>query len=341
MTSQGFGAAGSRRHHSIARTCSGLPPPTPSGSYESPLARVFCRVAYKFHSVAAWPATVTLGPHSSRTASPRRILTTLLLLQAGYAYVPYSSFESMIENSKEAYSLALRQTQSTLNNNTPDWQPWLLFFLRALQQQKRRLATKVEREKSAITLTDLAVKILDYARDHGRVTTRDMVREHGASPNTLKATFSSLVEKRLLVRHGEVAPLGTHFSSASALFRHLSPFIVPKRNFLPVVLTISPVCPDRNYFAFSCLYMPETIDGGDQTKALSARTSQLRHASGFSRIGHRSAQRELGDSYQGSKARRRKSAALTQAVVDRWRRSPNSEVALAQSMRVFHLCWRR
>jgi predicted HTH transcriptional regulator len=77
-----------------------------------------------------------------------------------------------------------------------------LFFLRALQQQKRRLAAKVEREKSAITLTDLAVKILDYARDHGRVTTRDMVREHGASANTLKATFSSLVEKRLLMRHG-------------------------------------------------------------------------------------------------------------------------------------------
>jgi predicted HTH transcriptional regulator len=67
---------------------------------------------------------------------------------------------------------------------------------------ERRLAAKVEREQSAITLTDLSVKILDYARDHGRVKTRDMVREHGASANTLKATFSSLVEKRLLVRHG-------------------------------------------------------------------------------------------------------------------------------------------
>jgi len=30
-----------------------------------------------------------------------RLLTTLLLLQAGYAYVPYSSLESVIENSKE------------------------------------------------------------------------------------------------------------------------------------------------------------------------------------------------------------------------------------------------
>jgi len=132
-----------------------------------------------------------------------RILTTLLLLQAGYAYAPYSSLESVIEHSKENYYLALRQTQQSIRNEAPDWQPWLLFFMRALQQQKRRLAAKVEREKGALaTLSDLAVKILDYVRDHGRVTTRDIVREHGASPNTLKTTFASLVKKGLLVRHG-------------------------------------------------------------------------------------------------------------------------------------------
>jgi Fic family protein len=132
-----------------------------------------------------------------------RILTTLLLLQAGYVYVPYSSLESVIEHNKEGYYLALRQTQGTIRTDTPNWQPWLLFFLRALQQQKRRLAVKVEREKRALAvLPELAVQILDYAQAHGRVATRDMVREHGASPNTVKATFSSLVAKALLVRHG-------------------------------------------------------------------------------------------------------------------------------------------
>lgn len=132
-----------------------------------------------------------------------RILTTLLLLQAGYAYVPYSSLESVIENSKEGYYLALRQTQNTLHSEKPNWQPWLLFFLRALQQQKRRLATKVEREKAAISaLSELALQIMDYVQAQGRVTTRDMVREHKASPNTAKATFATLVKKGLLVRHG-------------------------------------------------------------------------------------------------------------------------------------------
>ena len=133
-----------------------------------------------------------------------RILTTLLLLQADYAYVPFSSLESVVEHSKEGYYLALRQTQGTIRTAAPDWQPWVLFLLRALQQQKRRLKAKVEREHLAVAadLPELAVRILDYAREHGRVTTRDMVREAGASPNTLKVAFRNLVDKQLLERHG-------------------------------------------------------------------------------------------------------------------------------------------
>lgn len=132
-----------------------------------------------------------------------RVLTTLLLLQAGYSYVPYSSLESAIEHSKEDYYLALRQTQATIRGDAPDWQPWLMFFMRSLQHQKRRLADKIDREERALTdLPELAVLILDYARQHGRVTNRDVVREHEANPNTVKVTFRSLTGKGLLVRHG-------------------------------------------------------------------------------------------------------------------------------------------
>ncbi len=74
-----------------------------------------------------------------------RVLTTLLLLQSGYAYVPYSSLESVIEHSKEGYYLGLLQTRGTIRTDDPNWQPWLSFFLRALQQQVRRVVLKVER----------------------------------------------------------------------------------------------------------------------------------------------------------------------------------------------------
>ena len=132
-----------------------------------------------------------------------RVLTTLLLLQAGYAYVPYSSLESVIEQNKEAYYLALRQTQGTIRTEAPNWHPWLSFLLRVLQQQKRRLAAKVEQEKIVLaTLPELSVNILDYARDHGRVTMNDMAHKTGASRNTLKEHFRSLVEKKLIIQHG-------------------------------------------------------------------------------------------------------------------------------------------
>lgn len=132
-----------------------------------------------------------------------RVLTTLLLLRSGYAYVPYSSLESVIEKSKEGYYLALRQTQGTIRTDNPNWQPWVIFFLRALLAQMRNLSKKVEREKIVLSvLPELSIQILDYAREHGRVTMGDMVKLTGVSRNTLKEHFRSLIEKGHLVMHG-------------------------------------------------------------------------------------------------------------------------------------------
>jgi Fic family protein len=132
-----------------------------------------------------------------------RILTTLLLLQADYSHVPFASLESVIEQSKESYYLALRQTQVTIRSERPDWQPWVVFFLKALDQQKNRLAAKIEREKIVVTqMPELSVRILDFAREHGRVSTGDMVRLTGASRNTLKQQFRQLVDRGYLTRHG-------------------------------------------------------------------------------------------------------------------------------------------
>jgi Fic family protein len=132
-----------------------------------------------------------------------RALTTLLLLQAGYTYVPYSSLESVIEQNKEAYYLALRQTQGTIRTEAPDWQPWLMFFLRSLAEQVRRLEKKVEREKLVLaTLPDLSLAIVEFAREHGRVTIGEAIKLTGASRNTLKQHFRALVERGHLNQHG-------------------------------------------------------------------------------------------------------------------------------------------
>ena len=149
-------------------------------------------------------AFLAIHPFQDGNGRLSRILTTLLLLRCGYAYTPYSSLESVIENSKEGYYLALRQTQTTICTDAPDWQPWLLFFLRALHQQMKRLEKKVEQEHIVLAaLPELSLQILEYARDHGRVTVKDMVILTGASRNTLKEHFRKLVENRQLTMQGK------------------------------------------------------------------------------------------------------------------------------------------
>ena len=101
------------------------------------------------------------------------------------------------------YSHYRESYQATIRSDSPNWHPWIIFFIRSLQHQKKRLAVKLDRETKVIAdLSELAIKILDYVKDHGRVTTRDMVREFDASPNTLKATFGMMVKKGLLIRNG-------------------------------------------------------------------------------------------------------------------------------------------
>jgi Fic family protein len=132
-------------------------------------------------------------------------LTTLLLLKAGYGYVPYSSLESIIEESKEGYYLALRQTQGTLNQATsPNWEPWLLFFLRVLQRQKNRLQVKLDNEQiMASALPLLSVRILELAKQQGRVTTQSIEQATGESRSTIKARLKQLTIDRLLIRYGK------------------------------------------------------------------------------------------------------------------------------------------
>ena len=154
--------------------------------------------------IALW-VVVFLEIHPFQDGNGRlsRVLTTLLLLQAGYAYVPYSSMESVIEQSKEAYYLALRQTQGTIRSDAPNWQPWLAFFLRSLAEQVRRLEKKVEREKLVLAvLPELSLQIVEFAREHGRVTIGEAVKLTGASRNTLKQHFRMLVERGHLNQHG-------------------------------------------------------------------------------------------------------------------------------------------
>ena len=115
----------------------------------------------------------------------------------------YAELISVVEQIKEAYYLALRETQGTIRTESPNWQPWLVFFLRSLAEQVRRLEKKVEREKIVLaSMPELPLRIVEFAREHGRVTIGVAIKLTGASRNTLKQHFRALVERGTLNPHG-------------------------------------------------------------------------------------------------------------------------------------------
>ena len=132
-----------------------------------------------------------------------RALTTLLLLRRGYLYVPYASLESVIEENKDLYYAALRRTQGTLKQERPNWDPWVLFFLRSLKKQKDNLAAKLERGRVlARALPPLSLEVLSLLREHERLGISQLESLAGANRNTLKVRLRELAERQHIARHG-------------------------------------------------------------------------------------------------------------------------------------------
>ena len=67
---------------------------------------------------------LAIHPFQDGNGRLSRALTTLLLLRMGYGYVPFSSLERIVEDSKDEYYLALRRAQER-SRRSGSWRPSL------------------------------------------------------------------------------------------------------------------------------------------------------------------------------------------------------------------------
>jgi len=150
---------------------------------------------------------LAIHPFQDGNGRLSRVLTTLMMLRAGYAYVPYASMERIVEENKDLYYKALRRTQTTLKKDAPDWEPWTGFFLRCLKKQKDQLQRRLDREKeeqnSDAALPEVSVQILALLKEHERLNISQMVEHTGANQNTLKVRLRELVDAGRIQRHGK------------------------------------------------------------------------------------------------------------------------------------------
>ncbi len=117
---------------------------------------------------------LAIHPFQDGNGRLSRALTALLMLRAGYEYVPYASVERVIEENKPAYYHALRVSQTAMQQDPTRFGDWLLFFLRVLQSQKRTLAGKLEVERAILRLNDVQVRILELVEKQGRATSSEV-----------------------------------------------------------------------------------------------------------------------------------------------------------------------
>ncbi len=148
---------------------------------------------------------LAIHPFQDGNGRLSRALTNLLLLKSGYVYVPYSSTESIIEDNKEGYYRALRQTQITLKSE-PNYEPWLMFVLKTLQKQKIRLEYKLEhiesKKLSNLDLPEVSAKIVEVFETKDRATISEISEITGVNLNTIKKHLASLVDNNYLIKHG-------------------------------------------------------------------------------------------------------------------------------------------
>lgn len=132
---------------------------------------------------------LAIHPFQDGNGRLSRVLTTLLILRAGYAYVPYASLERVLEETKTCITRR-SGTQATLRGDLPDCEPRVGFFLRSLKKQKDSLAVRLGREQIAQDgeneLSAVSRQVIKALRAQERLTITQLASITGANRNTLK-----------------------------------------------------------------------------------------------------------------------------------------------------------
>jgi Fic family protein len=145
---------------------------------------------------------LAIHPFQDGNGRLSRVVTTLLLLQSGYCYVPYSSLERIVEENKDGYYRALRLSQKQIRSDAEDLDAWVRFFLQSMKKQKDLLLRKVEQENLLERMPPIAEKMVLLARERGRFSIAEAVTLLAIKRNTAKLHLRQLVQKGHLEQHG-------------------------------------------------------------------------------------------------------------------------------------------
>jgi Fic family protein len=131
-----------------------------------------------------------------------RILTNMLLLQAGYDYIPYVSLERLIEARKGDYYVALRRSQATLGTKAESIADWLQYFLEVLEQQAAQATDLLERSGLELHLSPAQQKVWGVFTDNEVISPKIIMSRTSVPRGTLAQAIEKLLQLKMIERLG-------------------------------------------------------------------------------------------------------------------------------------------
>ena len=132
-----------------------------------------------------------------------RILTNLLLLKSGYAYMPYISHEKLVEDNKPDYYIALRRSQKNIDAKKNDITPWLEFFFAILIKQAKVAKELLSKENIEKLLSEKQLIVWEYLQKVEKANTGELVKKTKIPRATIKQALNRLLQFKKIERIGQ------------------------------------------------------------------------------------------------------------------------------------------
>jgi Fic family protein len=145
---------------------------------------------------------LNIHPFTDGNGRLSRILTNLLLLKEGYAYMSYVSHEKLVEDKKPDYYIALRKSQKTFGTKEEDINPWMNFFLDIMLAQSEEAISLISSENIEAILSNKQIDVWKYLQSVEEATPQQIAKKTKIARPTVYQILTKLLNLKKIERLG-------------------------------------------------------------------------------------------------------------------------------------------
>ncbi|MBI4090991.1 MAG: Fic family protein [Candidatus Komeilibacteria bacterium] len=146
---------------------------------------------------------LAIHPFQDGNGRLSRILTNLLMLQTGYSYVPYVSYEKLIEDNKSDYYVSLRRSQKTFKTDEQDITSWLEFSLNTSLKQAQSAIELLSHENIERLLSPKQLLVWQHLEHVHEASPLQIVQATKVARPTVSQALDVLLRPKKIERFGQ------------------------------------------------------------------------------------------------------------------------------------------